>query len=155
MRKGRKILHHSAFTLIEVMISVVIISTVIMALLEMYANNTHIFSKINQRTQINQYSTLFIANDDFGLEKKKTNLYELVKDFDLEDDLRRELKNTKVQIIYQELDKIDMGQFDEKENEDMISDEEKEVNSDMMFEIGKTILKTDKSSVGYLRLRVQ
>ena len=52
MRKGR-----SAFTLIEVMVSVVIISTVIMALIKLFANNTHI--KMTQFQNIN----IFTGND--------------------------------------------------------------------------------------------
>ncbi|MEA3228667.1 MAG: prepilin-type N-terminal cleavage/methylation domain-containing protein, partial [Campylobacterota bacterium] len=80
------------FTLIEVMIAVVIISTVIMALLEMFANNIHIFSTLTKKTQINQYSSFFISNPDVGLEDEDAlTLYDLIDDFDIEDDLRREL----------------------------------------------------------------
>ena len=154
MRKD-KTLYKEAFTLIEVMVAVVIISTVIMALLEMYANNTHIFSNLNQKTKINQYATLFIANLEFGLEKNDVVVYDLIDEFKVEDKLRRELKGIKAKIIYQELDKIDLSEFDEKENEDMLNEEEKEVSSEIVFEVGKTILRTNNSSIGYLRLRLQ
>ncbi len=148
------------FTLIEVIISVVIISTVIMALLQMYANNIHIFSTLNKKTQINQYSSFFISNPDIGLESDKHTLYDLVDDFDLENDLRRELKNIKVEVIYQELEKIDMADYDgseDKNEDDTLEDEENKENSNsgMVFEIGKSILKVDESSVALLRLKLQ
>ncbi len=152
MRKG--------FTLIEVMIAVVIISTVIMALLEMFANNIHIFSTLTKKTQINQYSSFFISNPEQGLEKEDAlTLYDLIEDFDVEDELRRELKEVKIKIVYQELETIDMSDFDGSEEEidetKNSDEEEKEVNSNMVFEIGKTVLKFDDSSVALLRLRVE
>ena len=151
MRKG--------FTLIEVMVAVVIISTVIMALLEMFANNTHIFSMITKKTHINEYSSFFISNPEIGLENKESlTLYDLIDDFDVEDKLRRELKEIKVKIVYQELETIDMSDFngeekaDENENSD---EEEKKANSNMVFDIGKTVLKLDNASVAILRLKVE
>ena len=141
-----------AFTLIEVMVAVMIISVVIMALLTMRGNSTHIFSDLSSRVKINQFASLFISNTDYGFLKKSVTLEKLVSDFDIESDLRRELSNTKVEVIYQELNIIDMSEFD-------ASDQDKEsgaeVSSNMVFEIGKTVLKTPKSSTGLLRLRVQ
>ncbi len=144
------------FTLIEVIVAVVIISTVIMALLQMYANNIHIFSTLNKKTQINQYASFFISNPDIGLENDKIVLYGLVDDFDLEDDLRRELKNIKAEVIYQELETIDMADYDGSKDSDEDDIENKESsNSSMVFEIGKTILKVKESSVSLLRLKLQ
>jgi prepilin-type N-terminal cleavage/methylation domain-containing protein len=156
MDKGK---NHSAFTLIEVMVSVMIISSVIMALLKMYADNTHIFSMLKQKTELNQYATFFIANKDYGLEKDEVKLYDLVENFKLEDELRRELKDKKVTILYQKLESIDLSQFEDQPSQEsddsMIEYDEKEVNSNIVFEVGKTIVKVDNSSVGYLRLHLQ
>ena len=43
--------NRGGFTLIEVMVSVVIISSVILALLELISNNVHIFSIIDKKTK--------------------------------------------------------------------------------------------------------
>ena len=129
-----------AFTLIEVMVAVVIISVVFLALIQMYANNIHIFSKLTQTTKINQYASLLIANHDYGWEKKNLTLYDLVDDFKIEDDLRRELKSTKVKIIYETTKQVDMND---------------ELNTDMILEIGKTIVKINDSSVTLLRVRIE
>ena len=136
-----------AFTLIEVMVAVMIISVVIMALIQMYANNTHIFSSMKKQTQINQYSSLLISNDNYGFEDKNINLNDLVNDFDLENTLRRELKDRKVKVIYTELETIDIS---EQEN-----DEDSEVSSSLGLEIGKSILQTENSSTALMRFRIR
>lgn len=151
MRKG--------FTLIEVMIAVVIISTVILALLQMYSNNTHIFSLLNKKININQYATLFLANPKIGFTRDEVRIYDLVDGFDIEDDLRRELKEMKATILYQEMQRIDLADFEEndtmQEDENEGEDEKEEVSSTMVFEIGKSILQVEGSSIGYLRLQLK
>jgi len=138
----------NAFTLIEVMIAVMIISVVIMALLEMHGNTAHIFSKFSSQIKINQYTSLFISNPDYGFEKKSVDLDDLLSNFKLEDDLRRELKNIKVKIEYEELDK-----FSDSSEDSDIDDEEG--NSGLVLEIGKTILKVNNSSTSLVRFRIQ
>ncbi|MCK4737462.1 MAG: prepilin-type N-terminal cleavage/methylation domain-containing protein [Sulfurimonas sp.] len=133
-----------AFTLIEVMVAVLIISVVITALFQMKGNSSHIFLNLSKKLEINQYSSFLISNDNYGFEKQTTTLDELLGNFKVEDELRQELKKAKIEVIYQELEQIDMSEQ---------SDEN--ASSGMIFEIGKTILKTDKSSVSLIRLRVQ
>ena len=156
MHKGR-----SAFTLIEVMVSVVIISTVIMALIKLFANNTHIFASLQKKNETSQSLSFMMSNYNYGFEDDKITLYDLVEDFDLESDLKRKLKDTKIELIYQELDKIDMSEFDgtDKENEDLyeedVEEDVKNASSSLVFEIGKTVLKTGDSSSALMRIRLQ
>lgn len=150
---------NSAFTLLEVMVAVMIISVVILALMTMYGNSTHIFLALKKKSKVTQYGSFFVSNTDYGFEKKDTSIDELVTEFKLEDDLRRELKNKKVKIIYQELENIDMREFDgskdETDDETRTSGNMEEQSSNIIFEIGKTILKIDDSSVALLRLQVK
>jgi len=147
-----------AFTLIEVMVAVVIISVVIMAILELYSNNSHIFSTLGKKGRTNQYASFIIANPDYGFENKKTNLYELLSDFDLENDLRRRLKETKVEVIYQELEIIDMAEFDEEGEESLeIATEDltdSTNDSGMIFEIRISIVKLRDASASLIRIQV-
>lgn len=136
----------SAFTLIEVMVAVMIISVVIMALIEMYANNTHIFSLLKKETKTDQYSSFLISNDEYGFENNTLYLDDLLSDFELEHDLKRELKEIKVEVVYQELQRIDLSEQDE---------DDEAVVSTMVLEIGKSIVKTDDFSSSLFRLRVQ
>jgi len=124
------------FTLIEVMVSVMIISVVIMALIKMYANNTHIYTTLKLQTDTNQYSSFLISNDDYGFENKEVRLNDLLGEFDLNDDLRRKLKMIKVKLTYQELQQI----------------EDDEDTSSVILTIGKTTIKTQNSSTSFLRL---
>jgi len=152
----------NAFTLIEVMVSVVIISIVIAALLQMFSNNTHIFLSFKNKIKVSQYSSFFLSSENYGFEDEKIDLYRLVEECDVEDEIRRELKDIKAEIIYQELDRIDMSDFeasDEEADEEVVEEEsqeeEKEVNSNIVFEVGKSILRAEDSSVSLLRIRVQ
>lgn len=133
-----------AFTLIEVMVAVLIISVVVMALFEMKGNSSHIFLNLTQKLETNQYLSFLISNDDYGFEQDTITADKLLKDFDLERDLRQSLKKVNVDLIYQKLEDIDMN---EQEDENL--------SSGMIFEIGKTILKTEKSSASLPRIRLQ
>ena len=148
----RKVQSKKAFTLIEVMIAVMIVSIVIMALIQMYANNTHLFLSYKNQTKINQYSSFLIANKNYGYEDKTITMYDLVRDFKLHDDLRRELKDIKIEVAYIELDRIDLGESEIGEYENIES--ETTQAPDMILEIGKTILRTDDSSSSLLRFKL-
>ena len=153
MHKARE-----AFTLIEVMIAVVIISTVIMALLTMSGNNTHTFSSFKDKTKVNQFASFFIANPDYGFESETLFLDDLVSSFDVESDLRRELKKVKAALSYQMVEQIDMSEYDESDEEETTqedNEEDKKVNSSLIIEIGRTILKVNNTSVALLRIQVQ
>jgi len=132
-----------AFTLIEVMVSVMIISVVIMALLQMQGNNTYMFSKLKSKLEINQYASFFIANKDYGFKKESVYLSDLLNEFVVEDDLRRKLKNIKIKIRYEELDKY--GDSNTSQGD----------SSDMLLEIGKSSIDVDDSTVSIMRLKIQ
>ena len=134
--------YRSAFTLIEVMVAVMIISVVIMALLQMQGNTTHIFSKLGDTIKVNQYTSLFISNKDYGFEKKSVDLDDLLSDFKVEDELRRELKTIKVKVDYEKLKTMDMREIEEG-------------SSSMIFELGKTMLNVGESSSSIMRFKIQ
>lgn len=135
------------FTLIEVMVAVMIISIVIMGLLQMYSNNTHIFSAIKKQIKTNQYVSFLVSSDDYGFENKDIYLYDLVKDFDFESDLKRELKAIKAKVIYEEIETIDLSE-DSNESQDAGS-------SAVVLEIGRTVLQSDEFSTAFMRLKIR
>ena len=91
-----------AFSLMEVIISIVILSVVMVALLKIKSENISIVSKSEQKIKFNEYILLAIdfkdkienKNEDISLEKYK---YE-------NDDLRKELKDIKVSIKDEKID---------------------------------------------------
>lgn len=124
------------------MVAVMIISVVIMALLQMQGNTTHIFSKLGDTIKVNQYTSLFISNKDYGFEKKSVDLDDLLSDFKVEDELRRELKTIKVKVDYEKLKTMDMREIEEG-------------SSSMIFELGKTMLNVGESSSSIMRFKIQ
>ncbi|MCW8839077.1 MAG: prepilin-type N-terminal cleavage/methylation domain-containing protein [Thiovulaceae bacterium] len=130
----------NAFTLIEVMIAVMIISVVIGAILQMRGNSSFIYEKIEQNSKINQYLSFFISNKDYGLEKKSTTMKNLCEEFELDSELRREFSSVKLNIDYKKSDIIDMSEFDE--------------GSELVIETGRTILNINDSTASLIRIRI-
>jgi len=128
------------FTLIEVMIAVMIISVVIAAILQMRGNSTFIYEKIDENSKINQYLSFFIANKDFGFERKSTSMKNLCDEFELDSELRREFSSIKLKIEYKKLDVLDMSEYDE--------------NSELVIETGNSIIYTNNSTASLTRIRI-
>jgi len=134
---------HAAFTLIEVMVAVMIISVVIMALVRMYSNNTFLFSSYKKQSAVSQYSSFLIGNKEYGHLNKAVSLYDLVHEFDMNDDLRRELKQEHAKVFYQVLKTLSL-------------DEESNTSAPQIsLEIGKTVLRLQKESTALMRLQLQ
>lgn len=140
-----------AFTLIEVMVAVVIVSVVIVAMIQMYANNTHIFISLQKQSKTNQYSSFFIGNEEYGFEDKTISLDDLVRDYDLHNDLRRKLKEIKAELLYTEVETIDLSESSPDEDEDLND----ESSSTMVLEVGRSVLKTENASSSLLRFKIR
>ncbi len=133
------------FTLIEVIVAVMIISVVIAALLQLQSNNTHIFEKLKKDQEAQRYISL-IAESAYGYEDDEITLDRLVDRFDVDDTLRRELKNIKVKLIYQETDRIDLSALEDENMTD---------GSTLNLEIGRTVIKLPQASASVVRIRLQ
>jgi len=147
-----------AFTLVEVLVSVVIISVVIGALLQIFSNNAFTFRSVNTKITETNRVTLLIGNTLYGLEDDKVPLDELLKEFNLEDELRRRLKKVKVEILYTELQSIDFDDAAEAIAQD--SDEDQGLIQDAAeassaLEIGRTTMIIDHQSSSYVRIKFQ
>jgi len=129
-----------AFTLMEVMVAVMIISVVIASILQMRGNSTLMYEKIDQTAKMNQYLSFFIANPDYGFERKSTNMKNLCDEFALDSELRREFSSIKLNIEYKKLDILDTSEFDE--------------SSELVLETGQSIIQTKDASASLIRLRI-
>ena len=149
-----------AFTLIEVMVAVMIISVVIAALIQMSGNSSYTFSKIKTDSKIGQYASFLINSKKYGFKDNTISLDKLTNEFRVDSDLRKRLTSQKAKIIYTKLESIDMSKFDAEESElddlgDGSGDQQQQVNSSIVFEIGKTTLQMNNISTSLLRLRLQ
>ena len=145
---------HNAFTLIEVMVAVMIVSIIIAALLQMQGNSSNKLFGIQKMMQTNQYNSFLLGlNAKYGFEHSNIDMNRLAEDFELESDLRRKLKALKAEVEYNILSVIDTSEFD-----DTVDDETAELQSSttgIVFEIGKTKLKTEEFTLQLIRVRQQ
>ncbi|MDF1877748.1 prepilin-type N-terminal cleavage/methylation domain-containing protein [Sulfurimonas sp. SAG-AH-194-L11] len=140
----------SAFTLMEVMVSVVIVSVVIAALLQMQGNTTHKFFTLKEMMQTNPYSSFLLSTSDkYGFESSKIEMKQLVDEFELESDLRRRLKSMQVKIEYEVLTTIDTSELEDEE------DSSQSGSTGLVFEIGKTSLISKDFSTQLIRVKIQ
>lgn len=145
-----------AFTLIEVMVAVMIVSVVIAALLQMRGNTSNQFMQIKKMAHTNQYNSFLLSLDGkYGFEKSNIDMKRLVEDFDLESDLRRKLSAMKVSLDYETLSVIDTNEFTNQDNSESQEDENSSGNSGIIFEIGKTVLKSKDFTTQLLRIKLQ
>lgn len=121
---------------------------------------------LDKRLDASMYASLFTGEIDgvgqeFGFEDDEYYLSDLIKDFDIDDDLRRKLKEVKAKIIYkveQQLDAADMQDAIEESEE--AQDDEGNVDEDQgssaaTIELGKTIVKLPSGeSSSFLRIRL-
>ena len=149
------------FTLLEVLVAVMIIAVVIGSLIQLFANNSNTFASIPQRILHTNTTSLLLGNEVYGFQKAKTDLAELVKDFKIDDDLRRKLKNIKAEIVYSEVTTIDFGDASESIAEEassktggetLVKDAADVSNS---LEIGRTTLKIKDQSSSFVRIKFQ
>lgn len=139
-----------AFTLVEVMVAVVIVSVVIAALLQMQGNTNHKLFNIKEMMKTNQYNSFLLSlSDKYGFESSKMDMKRLVYEFELESDLRRRLKGMKLELYYEELTTIDTSELDAS------SDLNETSNTSLIFEIGKTTLKTKDFTTQVIRVKIQ
>ena len=135
-------LKRNAFTLIEVMVAVMIVSVVIAAILQMRGNTSNMFANLKKKAELNQYASFFLWNNKYGFENETFALSRLVEDIDIDDDLRRELKNIKMKLDYKKLRKIDTADY---------SDD----TTGIVIEMGEDKISTENFNTKLIRLRLQ
>ena len=145
-----------AFSLIEVMVSVILITTVIGALLQLFANNTHLLGGMQGRIDHTLRSSLLLGNPQYGFEQQQKSLDNLVEEFDLDDSLRRRLKGTQLSLGYradlQLNDASLMGAESVEEETEAASAAE---SGGFVLEIGLTSFMIDDQRSTWTRLRLQ
>jgi hypothetical protein len=154
----------SAFSLIEVMVSVILISTVIAALLQLFANNTHLLDDMEARTDHTLRASLLLGNPKYGFVQERKTLDDLVEGFELDDGLRRRLKATRIALGYRADLQLDdatlMGAEspateEEKEAAAELEADAAETSGVFVLEIGQTSLRIGDQRSSWTRLRLQ
>jgi prepilin-type N-terminal cleavage/methylation domain-containing protein len=131
-----------AFSLVEVMVAVVIISVVIMAMIKMYADSINILD-IFKKQNASEMAVSYFVQSKFGREEDNTNSYNILSEFDVKDELRQRLKEQKINVDYEKVKVIDMSSIDEA------------LGSGVVFEIGRTKIDTNGVVLNLTRFKVE
>ncbi len=124
-----------AFTLIEVMVAVMIVSVVVGAIVSLRGNASNLLMHIKKDEKSLQYASFLPWSKENGLDSARTNLYRLSEGVDMDDDLRRKLKAVPIEIKYRKVRSYDM--------------------QDTTFEIGETKLKSKDFDISLERITLQ
>lgn len=95
-----------AFSLVEVLVAVALISVVIATTLQLQQNNLHILDTNDKRVELNSYFSLVSNTRD----KDSFRVDDVIKFKD--DDIRKEFKDIKVKLEKDDLDPVELPQND-------------------------------------------
>lgn len=140
-----------AFTMVEVIIAVMIVTVVIASLLQLFSNNTHIFGSFEKKSVASLYVTLLLESNTTSFEDKKVHLDETVKNYNVDDELRRYLKKRQantyhVQSVQTQTSELNSGHQEETKLT---------ATQNRLFELSSTTLKIDGESNSFLRVSSQ
>ena len=94
-----------ALSLVEVLISVMLISVVIASILQIKQNNLHFLDKSKESAKNDAYISMVSLVDEKGFRNKNIRLTDVVNFND--DDIRKELKEIKIKVKDEELDPLE------------------------------------------------
>ncbi len=127
-----------AFTLLEVMIAVMIVTVVIAALLELQSNTTYLFGRLGEQRKADMMMSLLIGSRYSGVENDGLTMDRSVERFFISDELRQELKQIKAEIKVRSLKRY-----------------RQDGNGSVTLELLGSTLTTPFGSVDVLRSRLQ
>jgi prepilin-type N-terminal cleavage/methylation domain-containing protein len=136
-----------AFSLIEIIIAVIIISVVGVGLLQVNSNSHTIYSKIFERTNSNQISSIGFVNFETKSDKKEQSLSEMLKTkYDIDnDDILKRFKDIKVYSSSTLINSIEPFKSEEEE-EDNYMEESGDEKIPLTIEIYSVEVKVDSSN---------
>ncbi len=113
-------MNKKAFTLIEVLVSVIILSTVAVMLFEISTNSKNNFSYLTKKGEFTTLYSLALMHNDQAFHNSEKNLYEFIRDdYDIkDDDFRKYLKEKKVYYDHQEFTTFEpLGSSENKDDD--------------------------------------
>jgi len=108
------IMNKKGFILIEIIISVILLSFAGIALMKINSNQKKLYGIASDKLEFSKYISLISNRHSISLHNKEVELYELIKrEYDLKDDeLIKILKNKKVQYSQKYKSMVNLNQDD-------------------------------------------
>jgi prepilin-type N-terminal cleavage/methylation domain-containing protein len=124
-----------AFTLIEVLVSVMILAVVGTGLLQISTNSKHNFIFLKEKSEFDRLASIAFTHNNQKFHHKDITLFDFIKDdyHDISDELRKYLKNIKVSYSDKEV-----STFNPLENE--TQEEEQEETNPLQNNLNLTII---------------
>ncbi len=152
------------FTLIEVLVATIIASIAGMALLQMNANNTHLFKQIQYRSGNSEMLSLIALHSDVKYNRTTKTLDDMLGNTYTiaNDDLRKYLKETRIDYSEKVIELITFGASEEETpdvsmaDQEMAMTQEDQMNASapvIQFELVQIIVKNDKGKNAILTAR--
>ncbi len=105
---------HKAFTLVEVLFAVVLISTIGMALLKSSSNNSKLMVYNDHKKYFMDKLSIFAINMNDDLHKKTKTFYDLIYGkYKLDDETRKSLKKQRYELFREDVDTITLSDSQE------------------------------------------
>ena len=139
---------HKGFTLLEVLVAVMLLVVVITALLRVQADTTQGFLHLAKKRQTIGYATL-LQGGSYGFVKEHVTLDRLIEGFDVDDALRTELKQKRMDISYQREYTLDDAPPQEQ------AQEEQDKDAALAVELGLMNISIDANGYSFVRIRLQ
>lgn len=141
-------MNKKAFTLIEVLVSVVILSTVAVLLFEISTNSKNSFSYLREKASFTTLSSLPLMHNNPKYHNSDKTLFEYVRyDYDIKDDeLRRYLKEKKIhysQELFAEFSPLSEG---DKESIEDTSENKEQSMMDFTIVFDKILISDKQQS---------
>jgi prepilin-type N-terminal cleavage/methylation domain-containing protein len=138
------------FTLVEIVITVMIISIVGMGLLQTHSNSMKTLKLINSRMEVNKFSTFIFSNISKNLHKKQRTVYEFIKDrYQInDDDIINYLKSATYLYTQNELFFLNFGEnVDEEDGSLFQQTSSQENNKEVADEVKREGVLVEKISI--------
>jgi prepilin-type N-terminal cleavage/methylation domain-containing protein len=136
-----------AFTLVEVLISVMILAVVGTGLLQISTNSKHNFEFLKQKSKFSRLASIAFIHNDQKYHHKDMTLYDFLRDDypNLDDDLRKYLKDIKVSYSHEEFSTFSpLGE--DNQTTDSYDNPEEENQMDLTIIYDKIVVSNKKDS---------
>jgi len=117
-------MNRNGFILIEIIISVILLSFAGIALMKINSNQKKIYDIASQKLEFSKYISLIVDRHSISLHNKKLELYDLIKrEYDLKDDeLIKILKEKKVHYSQKYNSMVNLNQDDSEAQINLLID---------------------------------
>jgi len=139
-----------AFTLIEVLVSVMILAVVGTGLLQISSNSKQNFMFLKEKSEFDRLASIAFIHNNQKYHHKEITLYDFIKDdyTNIDDELRKYLKDVKVSYSHEEVATFNPleGSIDDRNQSEELNAKDTTTAFNLSIVYDKIIISKDKNS---------